>query len=101
MRRLSEIAAPRERQPFLPGEVICQGDQRTMNKHIKTAIILCVAICAAGAQVACVAQSVGSSSGKKEVSQSAAVAPSDPPSGVDFAALEAQGTDLGTVAKEV
>jgi hypothetical protein len=71
-----------------------------MNKYIKTAIILSAAICGAGVQIACVAQSVRSSSGEKEVSQSATLAPSDPPAAVDFAALEAQGTDPSTIAKE-
>jgi hypothetical protein len=72
-----------------------------MHKNVRTAIIISVAICGtAGVQIASVAQSLGSNSSKKDVSRTAAPSPSDAPSAVDFAALEAPVTDPSALAKE-
>ena len=72
-----------------------------MNKNIRTAIILGVAVCGtAGVQIASVAQSLGSNSGKKDVSHTATPSASDAQSAVDFAALESPATDPSSLAKE-
>ena len=97
---LYRTAIPRERQT-LNRDAIYQGDQSVMNKYVKTAIILSAAIYGAEVQIACVAQSAGATSGKKDVSQPAAITPSDPPAAVDFAALETPVTDSSALAKEV